>query len=270
MNVLIAVIFSVLYAFSNAYQLGEYITCWEQNDVDPVGFTDPLWSDDNSDECKANPDLCDIYQSDPNKNKGDVCDHEDPNTKQLRDFCFFQVRFGEEEDDEKTWSYKCWGGDCPNTDQNGNIMTGCAVTENRVTCCCNDTDYCNGQDLYLKYAQWGLAENYPPKMDEICNYADDYGDYCPSDNQNEDEQGEDEDGDENQKGGGGGGNNGNKANAVIGADITDSNDDFDEKYIILLFTYFMIALVSACIGFYVGNKVSNARLRQYYVVDKAE
>eukprot|EP01084_Bolivina_argentea_P255414 429578_1 len=181
MNVLIILIFCSLSALSNAYKMDTYITCWEQNNVEPAGYSDPLWSDDNSAECEEYPDLCDAYQFDePNANKGDVCDHTDPKTGNVRDFCLFQVRFGEEEDDEKTWSYKCWGGDCPAKDENGNTISGCEVTEKRITCCCNEDDYCNGQDLYLQYAQWGLEDNYPPDFDEICGYADDYGDWCPS------------------------------------------------------------------------------------------
>eukprot|EP01084_Bolivina_argentea_P143768 252405_1 len=163
---------------SSTHLMGDAITCWEQNKEDPTGFKDPEWNDPTSNKCIANPALCTFYQT--QLREGDVCDTDQRNNLQ-QDWCYFNVIFGQNVNLEKTWSYKCWASQgCPLRDTNGPIP-GCLITHKRITCCCTD-DYCNGQELFLKYAQWGRSELYPPDMTEILSYptGDVYTEYRQS------------------------------------------------------------------------------------------
>mmetsp|Transcript_59411 Transcript_59411/g.94498 ORF Transcript_59411/g.94498 Transcript_59411/m.94498 type:complete len:275 (-) Transcript_59411:186-1010(-) len=162
-----------LLSLVSSYKMGDYITCWEQNMQDPEGFKDPEYYGDT---CIHQEDGgCDLYAQEPNANNGDVCDHTDPKTGYIRNSCYFNVIFGPVVNVEKTWSYKCWdGSQCPLGDE----VMGCKVQRKRVTCCCNHDDYCNGDDLLAKFAEYGLPANYPgdpPDLDALCNL--DFGDW---------------------------------------------------------------------------------------------
>eukprot|EP01084_Bolivina_argentea_P287216 492787_1 len=166
-----------LFVASWSYKMGpDTITCWEQNKQDPTGFTDEIWGNPDC-ESLHDPALCQAYTNPswdlPYRGKGDVCETDNRNNPPLpQDMCYFNVIFGTSINAEKTWSYKCWHSQlCPLKDANGNGIPGCLITGARITCCCNDEDYCNGQALFQKYAEWGNPElhSFPPDVTEILN-----------------------------------------------------------------------------------------------------
>eukprot|EP00483_Globobulimina_turgida_P000436 UN00436 len=179
---------SSLFVISLSYKMGDTITCWEQNKEDPEGYADPIWSNQNSAECQSadTAHLCDIYQTQGiYAGKGDVCEQDNRNNGAVQNMFYFNVIFGAAVNAEKTWSYKCWvGAFCPLKDANGAARPGCMIRGNRITCCCNDADYCNGQELYRQYAEWGRDDSlhYPPDLVEILGYdtGDVYTEYQPS------------------------------------------------------------------------------------------
>eukprot|EP00486_Rosalina_sp_Unknown_P004247 CAMPEP_0201571000 /NCGR_PEP_ID=MMETSP0190_2-20130828/13540_1 /ASSEMBLY_ACC=CAM_ASM_000263 /TAXON_ID=37353 /ORGANISM="Rosalina sp." /LENGTH=330 /DNA_ID=CAMNT_0047995193 /DNA_START=214 /DNA_END=1203 /DNA_ORIENTATION=- len=161
--------------------MGEMITCYEQNDESYIGYKDKIYSPEADKETGEVSEMClnedtviwcDRYVDEAyiNAGRGDVCDHTDPTTYIRRNACYFNTIFGAEVNDEKTWSYKCWEiSQCPLKDANGDGRIGCQVTRQRITCCCQDEDYCNGDDLIEIFATYGKPENYPPDYQELCD-----------------------------------------------------------------------------------------------------
>eukprot|EP00485_Elphidium_margaritaceum_P009963 CAMPEP_0202688600 /NCGR_PEP_ID=MMETSP1385-20130828/4096_1 /ASSEMBLY_ACC=CAM_ASM_000861 /TAXON_ID=933848 /ORGANISM="Elphidium margaritaceum" /LENGTH=416 /DNA_ID=CAMNT_0049343615 /DNA_START=86 /DNA_END=1336 /DNA_ORIENTATION=+ len=160
------------YTVQSQYNVGPFITCFEQNNEVPAGFRDKLWQNESSEVCVANPDLCSAYKNEgPYPGKGDVCDHTDAVTGLTRNACYFNTIFGETINEEKTWSYKCFEiTTCPLKDDEGRPFLGCKVTPKRISCWCQ-TDFCNGGDFIAdNLAKWGNPDNYPANFDEICAY----------------------------------------------------------------------------------------------------
>jgi len=271
------------------HNMGIMITCFEQNDQDCSGFRDPLWNDPDSPQCEAYPDLCNAYQHEgEHPGHGDVCDHVSPRTGITRNVCYFNTIFGAEENEEKTWSYKCWEkSECPLKDENGVAMLGCQVTHKRINCCC-DTDFCNGGELIEKFAVWGRADHFPPNFDEMCDY--DFGDtlvvftkegyeHCShypgvevdevyiDDNIKEDdtpdytevlsEASSDPSDQEEQS----------SAHAVFLSQLAKNSgatqtEGINVADILLIFTYFVIAAACLCIGVVIGFKFQASALPQ--------
>eukprot|EP01084_Bolivina_argentea_P078119 141733_1 len=170
MQSLIITLFWLIYNVQCEYNMAPYITCWENNNENPKGFTDPIWINNSTEQCINFPQLCTQYQTQgPNPGKGDVCDHSIQN--QLPNMCYFNVVYLPQVDPEKSWTYKCWHDSlCPIKDLNGKGVTGCLITAKRISCCCNEADYCNGQELFTRYAAWGRADHFPPNFTEIGTY----------------------------------------------------------------------------------------------------
>eukprot|EP00483_Globobulimina_turgida_P004426 UN04435 len=148
----ILLLLSSLYNTTLSYKISnEIITCYEHNVYSFQGYSDPIWSGDNCAAevtLPATPEMCPNYYDEPNPGKGDVCDHSDPRTNEIRNMCYFNLRTGPY-NAEKTYSFKCWGGaSCPL----GVQQVGCVVSTKHVTCCCNDADFCNGKTVYAQIA----------------------------------------------------------------------------------------------------------------------
>jgi len=171
----------IITEITGPYKMGNLITCYEQNDQNYAGYKDKIYSDEPDKETgevsemclnEATKIMCDRYKDEayPEPGKGDVCDHTDPRTGVTRNACYFNTIYGEEINDEKTWSYKCWEiTQCPLKDEDGVGRVGCQVTNRRINCCCQE-DYCNGGvgSLIEEFAAYGNPINYPTDYDSIC------------------------------------------------------------------------------------------------------
>eukprot|EP01083_Nonionella_stella_P292036 993477_1 len=166
------------------YKMGPYITCLEQNDEYPYGFKESATYGYKGWCNQTDPDMvaltgydrdywCDVYsQPIPESRfggRGDVCDHEDPETKIVRNTCKGAFMFLETPDDEKSWSWKCAeisGTACPIKSDYGIGMTGCLLNRKRAQCCCQ-TDFCQSHPIYAEYAAYARADHWPTDFDAL-------------------------------------------------------------------------------------------------------
>eukprot|EP01083_Nonionella_stella_P012202 34616_1 len=170
MKLICFLLFSSLYGLAVSYKMGALITCLEQNKEDPYGFGESgTWGHANSTECQTYPELCRVYkEDDPFPGKGDVCDHTDPVTGNVRNACKMAVEYGAVVSDEKTWSWKCVDlTQCMVKDDDGVGTVGCKITQSRITCCCQE-DFCTSAPLYAAYAAYGRADHFPVDFDSLC------------------------------------------------------------------------------------------------------
>eukprot|EP01084_Bolivina_argentea_P044918 82665_1 len=180
-SLLIIITISTLYE-CDAYKMDPYITCFENNVERPIGFKESLTYLDNA-WCNAtnNSNLCSIYRNiDPYKGKGDVCDHTDSTTDIIRNACKMEITFGPNETTTKTWSWKCIElSTCTLKDSHGIARTGCKYTKKRINCCCNEYDYCNGDNdtsigqFYRKLAAFGREDHFPIDFTKLLSIAPD-------------------------------------------------------------------------------------------------